>query len=231
MAKWRTIRDNYARNLKKIGENSKSGSGAKKIRLYIYAEQLSFLGKTKELRSTESNFDHVATVEEEISSVDENEQARDEDGSPPDTSSVTRKAKTKFKKPDVERALIDFMESHKTPKEPLENDDLAFFYSLLPSVQSLNMEQKFIFRMKTMQLLHSLRNNETNQSMQSPLTVSVPTHHMFTHPTRIVSDRDNIPSPSTSSVGSYYSQFSVEGNSVSNDSGTLEGGYHYQNIL
>jgi len=91
MAKWRTIRDNYARNLKKIGENSKSGSGAKKIRLYIYAEQLSFLGKTKELRNTESNFDHVATVEEEINSIDENEQARDEDGSPPDTSSVTEK--------------------------------------------------------------------------------------------------------------------------------------------
>jgi len=38
--------------------------------------------KTKELRNTESNFDHVAAVEEEINSIDENEQARDEDGSP-----------------------------------------------------------------------------------------------------------------------------------------------------
>lgn len=231
MAKWRTIRDNYARNLKKIGENSKSGSGAKKIRLYIYAEQLSFLGKTKELRNTESSFDQVAAVEEEINSIDENEQARDEDGSPPHTSSVTEKSKTKFKRPDVERALIDFMESHKAPKNPLENDDLAFFYSLLPSVQSLNMEQKFIFRMKTMQLLHSLRNNKTNESMQSPSTVSVPTHNMFYRPAHIVSDHENMHSPSTSSVGSYYSQFSVEGDNVSNDSGTLEGGYHYQNLL
>lgn len=148
-------------------------------------------------------------------------------------SSVTAKAKTKFKKPDVECALIDFMESHKASKKPFENDDLAFFYSLLPSVQSLNMEQKFTFRMKTMQLLHSLRNNETtNQSMQSSSTVSVPTHNnMFYHQAHIVSDRNNIKSPSTSSVGSYYSQFSVEGNNVSNDSGTLEGGYHYQNVL
>lgn len=43
----------------------------------------------------------------------------------------------------------------------------------------------------------------------------------------MVSDRDNIQSTSTSSVGSYYSQFSAEGKNVSNDSGTLEGGYHY----
>ena len=116
MAKWRTIRDNYARNLKKIGENSKSGSGAKKIRLYIYADQLSFLGKTKELRNTESNFDQVTTAEEEIYSIDQNEQVRDDDGSPPPTSSATEKVKTKIKKPDVERALIDFMESHTPPK-------------------------------------------------------------------------------------------------------------------
>ncbi|KAL4149729.1 hypothetical protein QTP88_003605 [Uroleucon formosanum] len=193
MAKWRTIRDNYARNLKKNGENSKSGSGAKKIRLYIYADQLSFLGKTKELRNTESNFDHVTAAEEEIYSIDQNEQVRDDDGSPSPTSSATEKAKTKIKKPDVERALIDFMESHKVPKKPLENDDLAFFYSLLLSVQSLNMEQKFMFRMKTMQLLYSLRNNETmNQSMQSPSTVSVPTQNMLYRPAHIVCDRDNI---------------------------------------
>lgn len=59
----------------------------------------------------------------------------------------------KFKKLVSVRALIDVMETHKASKKPFENDDLAFFYSLLPSVQSLNMEQIFMFRMKTMQLL------------------------------------------------------------------------------
>jgi len=117
---------------------------------------------------------------------------------------MTEKAKTKFKRPDVERALTDFMESHKAAKKSLENDDLAFFYSLLPSVQSLNVEQKFIFRMKTMQLLHSLRNNVTDQSMQSPSTMSVPTHNMFYRPAHIVSDRENMHLPSKSSVGSLY---------------------------
>lgn len=82
IAKWRTIRDNYSRNLKKIEENSKSGTGAKKIRLYIYAEQLSFLGKTKELRNTESNFDHEVNAEEEMNNIDKNEQVRDDNGSP-----------------------------------------------------------------------------------------------------------------------------------------------------
>jgi len=78
---------------------------------------------------------------------------------------------------------------------------------------------------------HSLRNNKTNQSTQSLSTVNIPTHNMFYRTDHIVSDRDNMQSPSTSSVGSYYSQFSVGGNNESNDSETLEGGYHYQNLL
>lgn len=79
--------------LKKIGENPKSSSSAKKIILYIYAEQLSFLEKTKKLRNTESSFDHVATAEEEINNTDKNEQAKDDDGSSPPTSSATEKQK------------------------------------------------------------------------------------------------------------------------------------------
>lgn len=87
-------------------------------------------GKTKELRNTESNFDREVNAVEEMNNIDENEQARDDNGSPPPSKcSVTAKAKTKFKKQDVQCALIDFMESHKASEKPFENDDLAFFYS------------------------------------------------------------------------------------------------------
>lgn len=229
MTKWRTIRDNYARNLKKIGENSKSSSGAKKSD-YIFMQSNFHL--TKDLRNTETNFNHVSTAEEENFSIDENEQATD-DGASSLTSSETAKVKTKFKKPDVEQALIDFMESHKTTQKPLRNDDLAFFIPYFRQIQSLNMEQIFTFRMKTMQLLYSLRNNQTtNQSMERPSIVNVPTHNIiYYRPTHIVSDRDNMQSPSISTIGSYYSQFSVESNNVSNDSGTLEEGHNYQNLL
>jgi hypothetical protein len=39
-----------------------------------------------------------------------------------------------------------------------EDEDLAFFNSLLPSVRSLNTDQKFKFRLKTVQLLQDIRN-------------------------------------------------------------------------
>lgn len=45
ISKWRSVRDNYVRSLKKQEEFNKSGSGRKKIQRYIFEEQLSFLKK------------------------------------------------------------------------------------------------------------------------------------------------------------------------------------------
>jgi hypothetical protein len=65
----------------------------------------------------------------------------------------------KRKRLDAEHAWMDFTDSVKTKKSPLQEDeDLEFFYSLLPSVRSLNTDQKIIFRSKTVQLLQDLRN-------------------------------------------------------------------------
>jgi hypothetical protein len=47
MGRWRSIRDNYVRSLKKQTNNSRSGSAAKKTKLYVYGKQLSFLEKTE----------------------------------------------------------------------------------------------------------------------------------------------------------------------------------------
>lgn len=68
-SKWRTIRDNYTRNLKKQDECKISGSAATKIRQYVYGEQLSFLSKTKELRNTDSSY--VTTEEDGVDNFDE----------------------------------------------------------------------------------------------------------------------------------------------------------------
>lgn len=57
ISKWRSIRDNYVRSLKKQAENCKSCSGAKKIKLYIYGKQLSFLKKNKELQHTDGSLE------------------------------------------------------------------------------------------------------------------------------------------------------------------------------
>lgn len=65
MSKWRSIRDNYVRNRKKIKEAKKSGAAAKKIRRYIYEDQLRFLEKSIEMRST------ISTITEESQEIQE----------------------------------------------------------------------------------------------------------------------------------------------------------------
>uniref|UniRef100_A0A8C5LU10 Chondroitin sulfate N-acetylgalactosaminyltransferase 1 n=1 Tax=Leptobrachium leishanense TaxID=445787 RepID=A0A8C5LU10_9ANUR len=59
MVKWRTLRDNYVLSLKKQEEGSRSGSGAKQTRIYIYADQLSFIKKSLEPRPTESSIQAI----------------------------------------------------------------------------------------------------------------------------------------------------------------------------
>lgn len=52
------------------------------------------------------------------------------------------------------------MYANMTRKNPVEEDeDLAFFYSLLPSVKTLTADQKFTFRLQTMQFLQNLKNS------------------------------------------------------------------------
>uniref|UniRef100_A0A8C5Q3T1 Uncharacterized protein n=1 Tax=Leptobrachium leishanense TaxID=445787 RepID=A0A8C5Q3T1_9ANUR len=164
MSKWRTVRDNYVRNLKKRGELSKSGLGAKKVRLYIYGEQLSFLKKCLEPRAQTSSID---------SEPDPFEQSQDYDGNggeaehesevhietviPMDKPAPSRKKKST----DVELALLEFMQAHKPQRSIIEDDDdLAFFYSLLPTVKSLTADEKFTFRLQTMQLLQNIKQAE-----------------------------------------------------------------------
>ena len=135
------------------------------------------MGWTKVLRNTDFSFDNAPTAGgEETDVVDESELGTIND----DGDSVIisdEKVVNKRKKPDVERALINFMESHRPAEKPIVHDeDMVFFYSLLPFVRLLDMDQKFTFRMQTMQLLHHIRNQlPTNQPMQSHSLMNTPT--------------------------------------------------------
>ncbi|KAF0721034.1 Uncharacterized protein FWK35_00026634 [Aphis craccivora] len=65
ISKWRSVRDNYTRSLKKQTECNKSGSGVKKIQRYIFEQQLSFLKKCREQRPTRSSIQiHEQTNED-----------------------------------------------------------------------------------------------------------------------------------------------------------------------
>nr|CAI5821383.1 unnamed protein product [Callosobruchus analis] len=211
-SKWRSIRDNYEyiRNRRKIKESTRSGAAAKKIRRYIYEEQLRFLEKSIAMRPT------VSTISEESQSSQQNAEddtensgsEESEDGQQAvgtiTTPTTSRSAPIKrTKKIGIEEHLLNFMEAHK-PKnahQPIvEDDDLAFFFSLLPMVKSLTIDEKYTFRMESMKLLQEIKKSRNTPrrlntfQYHSDATVSQGTNF---------SDSSQVPS-----AGSYFSQFS-----------------------
>jgi hypothetical protein len=120
-----------------------------------------------------TSHDHASEVKTEAEEIDVKEEelnetshdradyvsevkTEEELGNPSPINSVHAK---KRKTLDMEHASVEFTDAVKAMKSPLQEDeDLEFFYSLLPSVRSLNTDQKITFRSKTVQLLQDLRN-------------------------------------------------------------------------
>jgi hypothetical protein len=152
------------------------------------------------------------------------------------SSSLNEKSTNKRKKPNVEQALVDFMESHnnKVTKNPMKQDeDMAFFYSLLPTVKSLTADQKFSFRMQTMQLLNNIKNKtHINRSFSSHSNIQSllnTTPAASFRPLSHTPDYDFVRPPSaTSSAASYYSEFSRD--EISNDNFNLQENYNQTNF-
>lgn len=239
ISKWRTIRDNYVRNLRKQTNSSRSGSASKKIKSYVYGEQLSFLRKNQELRNIDSNSEDQPISEPislNINESEPNSSVNVDDGSYQEVSKNSfstphEKSSNMQKYHNVEQALIGFMESHKVTKKPMEEDeDVAFFTSLMPTVKSLTSNQKFGFRMHMMQYLHDIKNNtHINQSSNipsyiqlfntTPVTLFQPPSH---------TPHDFVRASSTSSTASYYSAFSRD--EILNDNFNLQENYKYPNL-
>jgi hypothetical protein len=112
---------------------------------------------TSEDNSNELGYDPLDYVDEIKTEADEIDIKEEELVSSSPISSVHA---TKRRRLDAEHAPMDFTDAVKAMRSPLQEDeDLAFFYSLLPSVRGLNTDQKFTFRLKTMQLLQDIRNS------------------------------------------------------------------------
>lgn len=99
--KWKNIKDQYIKSLKKL--KGKSGSAAKTFKKYIFSEQLSFLKSTLVTRETESSFD-----------VDNSPESLDNEGRENDDSLLTEGPSTSAA--SHEKNLIRTAES--TIKQP-----------------------------------------------------------------------------------------------------------------
>ncbi|XP_072933750.1 uncharacterized protein [Epargyreus clarus] len=156
--KWRSIKDNFFRYLKKIKETSKSGSGATNLKKYHLYNQLLFLRKVQQ-NDTDSSLDSPREINTESTSI--NESTIDES---PRYVPITRKRSIQMD--DFER------EGLKILKEP-ENRHMSFFRGILPSIQDFSDRQTLTFQSKVLQIIGEIRYGQTSseQEKRSDLTL------------------------------------------------------------
>ncbi|KAF5287153.1 hypothetical protein FQA39_LY16031 [Lamprigera yunnana] len=188
-SKWRAIRDNFVRSLRKQAECLKSPSPFKKVRTYVYEEQLSFLKRCTKVRITESglgdNSENVTSpsTKRVITGTDNRNDAliEKDDGIVVCALATTTVNPEPTNKRKLDEAVDDTVSNSIDANKPKSNEiqhdeDIAFFYSLLPTIKSLNKAQKWEFRLQSMQLLQNIQNpSPTYPSTANHQNVAPPT--------------------------------------------------------
>ncbi|XP_074033879.1 uncharacterized protein [Leptinotarsa decemlineata] len=211
---------------------STAGAARKRVPHYIYEEQLRFLKKNREMRPTESTIedDNDGSTEDHdelniILNANENAETAEEtslEHTATSESQTPSAINRKRKKTNIEDKLSQFIDT--TLKKQTENDrkepdeDGAFFTSLIPAVRLLTNDEKIQFRIEVSQLLQRFKNNSTTYTgthgtMQYMNPPSFQCGHACSYPN--YPDNNLAPlGPSSSSAGSYLSQFSPDGDSA-----------------
>lgn len=172
-ARWKNIRDAYSKDCRKHTTDTKSGSEAVKSRRYIFSEQLSFLRKVTGNRTTTDSLSSAQETQEI------NGHASQNSATPQSVEGSAQTGPTKRKKISLEERMIKFMEGN----EEQEDADKDFFMSMLPSVRTLNEDQKIEFRVQVILSLQSIKSGRYRQSVNpvshaSPFTLP-PAQHPY----------------------------------------------------
>ncbi|XP_045482794.1 uncharacterized protein LOC123686602 [Harmonia axyridis] len=163
--RWKTARDAFFR-CKGSMRNTPSGSSAKKMKKYVYYDDLSFLHQTGVnivIDSLSTNSDNSSTIidTEDTSNMytlenAEQRQLEQEQGS----TQMPRPPKKRKRQPlqensNFEKELLTLLRNQ-TPD--IDNDDLAFFSSLGPVLKSFDLEQKLQFRSRVLAVAMDIQN-------------------------------------------------------------------------
>lgn len=169
MSRWRSVRDNYVRNLKKQAEFAKEKSHKKKPKPYTYAQYLTFLNRNKRyLDESQTTLECNTTtttrdIEEDEEAIASLEDVHYDDEFVEETDDI------------AEPVIVDFVDEQKIIKTNSieDDDDLAFSYSILQDIKALNPEEKINFRMETIQLLQNITESRSIQLNSHTTTTTV----------------------------------------------------------
>ncbi|CAG9814632.1 unnamed protein product [Phaedon cochleariae] len=152
--KWRNIKNNYVKSLKK----TKSGQAAQSGKRYIYARQLSFLQTAGARTETQSSFGNDDEEEDPLEEQPEQNRTKENET---EKSPRYEQNSSKKRKRDLESALIDSMKapspSSLVASAPEPNADRSFFESILPSISNFTEDQKLEFRCEILNIIKRMR--------------------------------------------------------------------------
>ncbi|KAM3966673.1 uncharacterized protein ACR2FA_012211 [Aphomia sociella] len=150
--KWRSVKDNFYRYVKKIKESSAS---AKKIKKYHYYNQLLFLMKVAQNKTDLP--DQQGTENSENSSTND---------TLPSTPGLSCYVPASRKKPRL--GMDDFEAEALEELKEKENRHLSFFKGILPSLQNFTELQTLTFQSRVIQVIIEMRLEQQTLSKSSP---------------------------------------------------------------
>ncbi|XP_012149521.1 uncharacterized protein LOC105663660 [Megachile rotundata] len=144
MNRWRNIRDQYLRTVRKKRRYSNHN------RQYIYARRLAFLQEVE--KSATLTVSYLDSEEaEDTATVD------DDQSTIPYVSSMDEESSGKRNKDTKPCMMNNSQMSNVSCSVEEIDDDKSFFNSILPLIQSFNIEQKIEFRCEVMKLIKKVR--------------------------------------------------------------------------
>lgn len=158
MKKWRSVRDNFFRYVKKLKENSSSESGAKQFKKYHYYNQLQFLLKIAQ-NKTDSSLENVPDETERNKNTTSSYPSQEMSSLPPGTSRYVPASRKRSN-----QAIDDFEAQTLEALHETENRHLSFFKGILPSLDGFTELQTLTFQSKVINIITEMLFGEQTQS-------------------------------------------------------------------
>jgi len=159
LKRWTNLRDSFSKYCKKDKDCKRSGSGAIKMKKYVYFDQLQFLRKLYVERPTSNS------LEPEPRNDPENEEEDDIEPQLQASSNVSDISREKTSNPqksrknkntnDIDLRIIQLLEEKEQPC-----NKLAFLQSLLPHLQQYNNEDYLQFQMGVLKVIENINESK-----------------------------------------------------------------------
>ncbi|XP_023946228.1 uncharacterized protein LOC112051690 [Bicyclus anynana] len=176
--KWTHIRDYFRRDFKK-NQSAPTGSAAKKVKKYVYANLLHFLIPVFDKRNTEAKYpisdddnnhshswESETEEEEGVEDVNDHKYTIIKPPSPVMQPCTVQSPSTLLNKDDISTQILSILQQKANQKQlEVEDDDTKFLLSFRTHMKQMKENQKIEFKLGMLQLLKKINNEYSSSSL------------------------------------------------------------------